>query len=394
MKVTMDKQTGDIDVNNLLIKYKSFFVPSFKVQIGVTNGASPDQELIKLKPPIVVFDLSVDRALNEAGSFSFTVDNPVSLVGNARYFPRLERDSPLQPGRNVVIGFGYDSNVVPVITGTIDSIDVAYESNGLSKLTVKGFDYIKPLMNDKRIPANLGGKENLITYSEIAKQIADKYNLTIDIEDSSQKFSNVQYKGDNDFDFIKKKLAEPLGYDVYVRDKILHFHRPRINKTFKVQNLVWGKSLINFSPRLELSQQVKSVEVRGWDPDTQTAVVGTATAGSESNRAQGQSGSEAAVAAGNVAAEKIWLPEKKTQEEVQKKATAILERHSEKFLTGSGECVGLPEIEPGMIMELKGLGQRFSTDYYITKVTQTMNSSGFKTQFTVSENTIPSRQKL
>lgn len=391
MSGVMSELTGDILWNTLVTDYNNFFVPSFAVKVGAAPGASADQNLLSLNPPVAVYNVSVDRAINEAGSFSFTVDNPYSLEGSGKKFPRLEKDSPFQPGVKVVIELGYSSNLKPVITGTIDSVEVSFEANGLSSLTIKGYDFLQPLMKEKKtVPSSWGTPDKQIAYSDIVKDIVKKYNLKdTEVEDTKQTFSSVKNQGNNDFEFIKGKLAVEVGFEVYVRGDVFHFHKPRMDKAAEIKSLEWGKSLISFSPRLDVSGQVTSVEVKGWDPDTQSAVVGTAAAGNESNRGRGQSGSEIAQSSGSTATERIWRAELRTQGEAQKYAQAVLEKRSQKLLTGSGECIGLPEIEPGLKVDIKGLGTRFDKSYYMTKVTHSISSSGFKTQFTVTENTLP-----
>jgi len=189
-------------------------------------------------------------------------------------------------------------------------------------------------------------------------------------------------------------LAKEVGYEVYMRDKSFHFHSPRMQDAPAITGMEWGKSLISFTPTLDTSAQVTSVEVKGWDPVAQSPIVATATAGSESNRGSGQSGSEAAEASGSTAGEKIWRPQLDTVGRVQQYAQAVLNNRSQQLYTGSGECIGLPEIEPGIRVELLGLGSRFSKKYYVTKVNQSVSSSGFKTQFSVKENTLPPKGSI
>lgn len=389
---------SDIDFNTLLADYNNFLAPAFVVNVAMAPGAEASQDILKLNPPVAIYSLSVDRAVNEAGSFSFTIDNPASIDKSGKKFPHLDKTSIFQPKRNVVIQMGYGSKLKTVITGAIDSIDVSFGGNGQSQLTIKGFDYIKPLMEEnKRIPPSWGKPDDKTTYSDIVKKIAadyGDYQFTVDTEDTGEKYSSVKQDKQSDFEFIKSKLAEAVGYEVYVRDRVLHFHIPRMDKAPAVKGLEWGKSLISFNPKLDISSQVTGVEARGWDPDKQSAVVATASAGSERNRGAGQSGSQVAIAVGNTKVEHVRQEEIRTLSQAQQQAQAVLEKKSQQLLSGSGECLGLPDIEPGLRVELLGLGPRYSTLYYVTKVTHSIGSSGFKTQFSVMQNTLPSQGEL
>ncbi len=387
--------TSDIDINHLIADYQNFFVPAFCIKVATSPNSTPDQDILKLNPPVAIFSVSVDRVLDEAGSFSFTIDNPSYIDKNGQKFPRLQSDSLFQPQRDIIIEMGYGSALKPVISGFIESVDVSFAANGISQLTIKGYDYLRKLMKEKKFISD-GSRENKTTYSKVVRKILDEYHMAdgADIEETIEEYSCVKNDKSNDFEFIKTVLAKEVGYEIYIRDKVFHFHRPRMQEASVITGMVWGKSLISFSPSLDTSAQVTKVEVKGWDSLTQEPIIGIAEAGSESNRGRGQSGSEAAEAAGNNAVEKIWREELNTVGQVQQYAQAVLDKRSQQLYTGSGECLGLPEIEPGIRIELLGLGDRFSKEYYITKVSHSISSSGFKTQFSVKENTLPAKGSI
>ena len=52
-------------------------------------------------------------------------------------------------------------------------------------------------------------------------------------------------------------------------------------------------------------------------------------------------------------------------------------------LTGSGSTIGNPDIKPGKVINLAGLGSQFSGLYRITSATHTFDSGGYKTNFKV-----------
>jgi phage protein D len=283
---------------------------------------------------------------------------------------------------------GYAGMLKTVLNGYIESIDVSFGGNGLSQLTVKGYDHFKKLMSEKKKPFTWGKPDDKITYSEIVKKIVGNYNMSFEGEETKEKYSSVINDKNTDFEFIKAKLAKEVGYEVYVRDNVLHFHQPKLIKSICIAGMEWGKSLISFSPSFDTSRQVTGVRVNGWDHTQQKAITYTAGAGSESNRGSGKSGSETVQQAGSTVIESIGREELDTEGKVKQYSQAVLENRSQSLFSGSGECLGLPEIEPGRRIEILGLGERFSKKYYITKVNHSISSSGFKTQFTVADNTV------
>ena len=47
----------------------------------------------------------------------------------------------------------------------------------------------------------------------------------------------------------------------------------------------------------------------------------------------------------------------------------------------SGSTVGLPNLRAGSVVEIDGLGSRFSGRYFITATTHSIGDSGYTTQF-------------
>jgi uncharacterized protein len=70
-----------------------------------------------------------------------------------------------------------------------------------------------------------------------------------------------------------------------------------------------------------------------------------------------------------------------TKEEAQTLARETLERIAKDTVTGSGSIVGLPDLRAGTVLELDGVGTRFSGRYFVTGTTHTLGDGGYTTQF-------------
>jgi phage protein D len=77
-----------------------------------------------------------------------------------------------------------------------------------------------------------------------------------------------------------------------------------------------------------------------------------------------------------------------TQEEADERAKAILEERAQDFVTGEGECVGLPDLLPDRTVNIRGVGRAFSKKYYITETTHSVDGKGYRTRFKVEETSI------
>ena len=140
--------------------------------------------------------------------------------------------------------------------------------------------------------------------------------------------------------------------------------------------------LISFSPQLTLAKQVSKVTVRGWDPTTKTSIVQSASPGDlPAGAAGGKSGP--ALAATNFPNKQdvvVDCPVTSVQE-AKALAVSLLRERAYEFITGSGQVIGVPDLRPGFNVRLSGLGQRFTQDYYVTKVEHTLGGSGYTTSF-------------
>ncbi len=66
-----------------------------------------------------------------------------------------------------------------------------------------------------------------------------------------------------------------------------------------------------------------------------------------------------------------------------------LRRRINNRTTGKGTALGDPRLRVGQVITLSGLGQDFSgSDYRLTSVSHTFDSSGYKTAFEVRKELI------
>ena len=61
---------------------------------------------------------------------------------------------------------------------------------------------------------------------------------------------------------------------------------------------------------------------------------------------------------------------------------------SDTLVEGEVESIGLPQIRTGVSVVLDKMGERFSGKYYVTETTHTINSSGYRTKFSVKSNSV------
>ncbi|MFA5384758.1 MAG: hypothetical protein WC364_08870 [Eubacteriales bacterium] len=199
------------------------------------------------------------------------------------------------------------------------------------------------------------------------------------------KYPDVKQDQESDFEFLTR-LAQRNHFEFFVFGRTLYFRAPA-NDEDPILSLEWGKTLISFSPELDLTNQVSEVEVRGWDVTAKKEITGTAKKGDEQGTDSGRkTGSELIQNAYNTKIiEHIRLP-LFSQEEADRMARTILNRHAEGLVKGAGQTIGIPELLAGKNIELKGLGTKFSKAYYIESTSHVISGSGYQTTFNVKSS--------
>ena len=359
-----------MDFSALEKKYHNFYAPAFEVNIEGEN---------LFRMGVEISSVTVDNTLEGADSFTLLVSNSYDITRRELKW----MDSIFEPGKNIEIKLGYTDKFMTMLVGLVTSVRASFPASGMPFLEVTGFDLSHKMMKGRQSypwPANI--KDN-----EIAGKIASKYSLGSSIEDTKVKYPDVKQDQESDFEFLTR-LAQRNHFEFFVFGRTLYFRAPA-NDEDPILSLEWGETLISFSPELDLTNQVSEVEVRGWDVTAKKEIIGTAKKGDEQGTDSGRkTGSELVQNAYNTKIiEHIRLP-LFFQEEADRMARTILNRHAEGLVKGAGQTIGIPELLAGKNIELKGLGTKFSKAYYIESTSHVISGSGYQTTFNVKENTI------
>ena len=71
-----------------------------------------------------------------------------------------------------------------------------------------------------------------------------------------------------------------------------------------------------------------------------------------------------------------------SEQEAKQIAKRILEDIAKETVTADGSTIGLPDLRAGSMLEIDGLGRRFSGQYFVQSTTHTIGDSGYSTEFT------------
>lgn len=340
-----------MDLTSLQRKYDDFYTPRFTVTID----GEPYSESHG-----VITQVSVDATIDGADRFTLSV--------NALFDPEERRFTGMdwgrfQTGASVTIELGYGDRLEEVLSGTIDEVTPNFPESGTPTVEVSGYG---PL-HDMTEGTNSDSWDET-TDADVVSEVASEYGFgSVVVDDTGVSRPKVVQDGESDFAFFRR-LAERNDagngpYEVYSRRGDFHFAASDDARD-PVLNLAYGESLRSFQPTSRDVPKVETLEVRHWDPKQKESIVGTAT---------NEGGDGKTVVRQPV----------RSKAEADAVASAKLTRAARDRLTGRAKTIGLPELRVGDPIELGGLGDRYSTTYYVTSTTHRVGTDGYTTQFQV-----------
>jgi phage protein D len=342
-------------------------VPSFTIRV---NGSD-----LPPKARGEVTKVTVEESMDSAGTFAIEINNWDMDAQQVTW-----SDAELfQPGGVVEIQMGYVETVETVMVGEITGLECAFLERARALLTVRGYDRMHRFRRGRRTRSYLQVKD-----SDVAQQIASDLGLTPDYEDSREVHPYLLQMNQTDIDFLLAR-ARAIGYELLVDDKTLRFRKFKHDRG-KLVTLDFTHGLMTFYAYLSTADQVSQVVVRGWDPKTKEPLVGQA-------KASAVIGTMGGTQVGPAAAEKLFGPRilsvvehpVATQNEADLLAIGLLNDIALHYLVAEGTAAGDPALKAGAVIELGGLGERFSGLYYITDVTHVWDGQ-FVTHFRLRRN--------
>jgi phage protein D len=359
--------------------YQDFYAPAFSIRIG-------NSDLMR-DWKVAISQIEVDLMLGAASRFSFTIANAFQHE-DRKFKSELGREllSELGFGTSIDILMGYgDAKSTPLMMkGMITEIGTNFPDGDSPELSISGYDHGFPLTIGKSARTWSKKKDSFAV-----KEIASFHNLQAKIEETKIEHALIQQDQETDWEFLKK-LADNNKFEIYIDERsTLHFAPARKNDS-AIVTLNYGGGLLSFKPEANLAGQVSRVEVSGWDIQNRKEYLGVASAGQE----DGKDGKPSSQTLKTFIRDPKKLPTLRLRQPVRSLAEAndlaakTLHEKADKFLTGDGECIGVPDLRPDRNVKLDMLGPLFSKTYYLQQTTHKIDSSGYRTRFKVKENAL------
>ena len=291
----------------------------------------------------------------------------------------------LEVNKSLEIRMGYSAPVC-VFYGKIDTVNVDFsfgEEDGPS-LRVGGIDAKGLLMK-----ARQDESKNLESTKEVVQAILDGCKKddaakSVKVGALLQFETPLRQEKTSDFNFLCE-VARLTNSRFFVSNGEIVFDNVLKSDSDRCVDLAWGKSLMRFTRTVDFSHQVYKVIVTGTKKEDSAALKGEAT--------------KAGVAGSGKLASAFFSKEKPETEienalaTSEKIAAAIaqaeLDRIALDFVTCTGACIGLPDIEVGKWMKISGMGKYVDSTYFVYTVRHIFDSNGYITEFTLKSAKMP-----
>jgi Rhs element Vgr protein len=337
-------------------------VAQFKLKIN-------DEEVSDSAPRIAI---SVVKTVNKIASATLVIQDGQADTGT---FPLADGDL-FTPGNTIEIGAGDSDTSQNIFTGIIIKQSLKVRNAVAPQLIVE--------CRHKVIKATIGRKSayfHEMTDSDILAEILERTGFSsseLELGDTSITHKEMVQYNTTDWDFIISR-AEANGQVVLTNDEKVVTKQPTVEDSVDL-SLLHGSTIIEMDVEMDSRNQYKSVKTKSWDTATQEVEESEA----KSPEKLKEQGTLEAETLANVASPDEFILNHGaaiSSEERQSWADSFLLKSRLSKIRGRVKFQGIAAINPGNVIELAGLGSRFSGKAFVSGVRQDYNlSEGWKTQ--------------
>ena len=276
-----------------------------------------------------------------------------------------------------------------LLSGEVTALETEFDSTGTFTV-IRGYDQAHRLFRGRHTATY-----TQVTASDVVATVAKRASLKVGkVESSGTVYDHLSQAGVTDWDFLDS-LARDIGYEITVRDGSLSFGEPKTASSAPAGSartggstnplvLQQGTDLLRFRAVVTSAEQVKQVQVRGWDLATKKALIATAPAKTQSAELTGIDPAQLAHAFGDPEYVATDIPYR-TQAEVDAAAKALAEQISGAFAEFEGVARGNPKLRANQAISVANIGAPFDGKYTVTTSRHRYDpGTGYTTSFAVT----------
>lgn len=213
-------------------------------------------------------------------------------------------------------------------------------------------------------------------------------DVVASLEDPSMRQRVVRRQhSESTLDFLKKIAVENAWELIVEHDSapsgfVLRLMSPAAYLSPDV-TLRYGRSLMEFTPRISTVGQVASVSVRVWRPEVRLEL--TVSLGYDWDRraltVEVAPGFGLPAGLGGAARQVLLVDEPVTIATAPRLIVSKLLPRLNRRTTASGSCVGDPRITAGRVLRIEGVGETFGGLWRVVSAQHTLDTGGYRTSF-------------
>ncbi|MEH1765496.1 VgrG-related protein [Nostoc sp.] len=357
---------------------QSLYLSEPQIQV---EGLDDSSELMK-----DLLQITIEESLHLPAMFTLVVHNS--------YLPTSERsenkpwryDQLFKIGKKVKLGFSGSTTQDPhfkkdienfLMQGEITAMEVHFNEKSEADIIVRGYDISHRLHRGRYNRSFLNE-----TDSDIVKKVVKEVGIKIgNVESTSEVHKYVFQENQTNMEFLRERAAR-IGFELFLTEDKINFCNPKAQGDLPLK---WLIDISKFSTRVTSSQQVSSVEVRAWDYSQKRLISQTANKEKQVTETGNKLGSSTNTAFSNLNSPKMTVVDKPVASENQAKAMAqaLCDELGGEFVYADGKAAGNPQIRPGRVVKLEGMGDRYNGSYYVTETRHFFSQRVYETDFSV-----------
>lgn len=338
-------------------------------------------------------------------------DSLLELSVRSDYALTLADDTDFTSGVIILFHFGYiGGEISETHKAKITDIDYTYAGTITMKVKALSVGNLARKITDTKIWKG-------VTSSQIAEEIAKKYGLETDIQETSQVWDNLPQGNKSDMRFLRY-LADRESdgkWVTYIRNSKLYFTSIGTDKESS-KTFTYGDdkgTVVSFKPSYRESNQsadTNKVVIPKFNPytaQTEPTVVDKkdATGGTLGNynivdangKVVGTKQGKTTQQVNNVKGGQVKnfiAPPVISTEEAKNKAKSKQKANTLKILTSKLVVNGSPNLVPNSVITMAGVAKIHSGNWLVKKVTHDITTSGYLTTLDSDKNGVTSSGKV
>jgi len=320
------------------------------VHVVITSGGNEVPE------PVQLLSLEIHRGVNTV-PYARLVVMDGDMFG--KDFPLSDTDL-FKPGALLQIDAGYGLERERLFKGVVVRHGLQVSGDNEARLTIE--------CRDEAVRMTVGRKNaNHLarTDSEIIEALAGAAGLQAEVEATPLTYTELAQHYCSDWDFMLAR-AEANGLLVIVDDGAIAVKAPNVSAD-AVLSVTYGQDLIDFSADIDARTQYASAHAVSWDPKTQAAALGASAAPASLN-AQGDLDSATLAGVIGLASMRIQAGAPLAKEALTQWAKAMQLKAGLARVRGRMRFQGSAKARVGTLVQLTGMGARFSGSVYLSGV--------------------------